>query len=82
MSSELKRALFLWIQETGIPPPIALSSEHVNDNGIYLLENGEDCLIYVGNSVNPDVLQKLFGFSSVDQIPTQVISYTGWVHLI
>lgn len=64
---------FLWMQETGIPPPIPLSSEHVSDDGIYLLENGEDCLIYVGNSVNPDITQKLFGFSSVGEIPSQVV---------
>ena len=54
---------------------IPLSSEHVNDAGIYLLENGEDCLIYIGNSVDSDILQQLFSFSSVDEIPTQVIIF-------
>jgi protein transport protein SEC24 len=44
----------------------------VNDNGVYLLENGQDVSIYIGNSVNPDILQKLFGISSVAEIPTQV----------
>ncbi|GFP82423.1 protein transport protein sec24-like cef [Phtheirospermum japonicum] len=47
-----------------IPTPIPLNSEHLSDEGIYLLENGEDCLIYVGNSVQPNILQKLFGISS------------------
>nr|KAJ0207773.1 hypothetical protein LSAT_V11C500280400 [Lactuca sativa] len=56
-----------------IPPPIPLSSEHVSDEGIYLLENGEDCLVYVGSSVDPDVTQKLFGISSVGEIPTQFV---------
>ncbi|KAJ0745650.1 putative Zinc finger, Sec23/Sec24-type, sec23/Sec24, trunk domain, sec23/Sec24, helical [Helianthus annuus] len=60
-------------KETGIPPPIPLSSEHVSDDGIYLLENGEDCLIYVGSSVDPDIMQKLFGFSSVSEIPSQFV---------
>ncbi|KAK1417403.1 hypothetical protein QVD17_26530 [Tagetes erecta] len=60
-------------KESGIPPPIPLSSEHVSDDGIYLLENGEDCLIYVGNSVNPDITQKLFGFSSAGEIPSQFV---------
>ncbi|KAI7725657.1 hypothetical protein M8C21_001682, partial [Ambrosia artemisiifolia] len=60
-------------KETGIPPPIPLSSEHVSDDGIYLLENGEDCLIYVGNSVDPDITQNLFGISSVGEIPSQVV---------
>jgi len=59
-----------------VPAAIPLSSEHVTDEGIYLLENGDDALIYVGNSVDADILSKLFGTSSVDEIPTQVI----WFH--
>lgn len=59
-----------------MPAAIPLSSEHVTDEGIYLLENGDDALIYVGNSVDADILSKLFGTSSVDEIPTQVI----WFH--
>uniref|UniRef100_A0A2K2ABR8 Transport Sec24 family protein n=1 Tax=Populus trichocarpa TaxID=3694 RepID=A0A2K2ABR8_POPTR len=57
-----------------IPPALALSSEYVSEDGIYLLENGQDGLIYIGNSVNSDTLQKLFGLSSVAEIPTQ---YSG-----
>ncbi|KAJ6974570.1 hypothetical protein NC653_030623 [Populus alba x Populus x berolinensis] len=56
-----------------IPPALPLSSEYVNDNGVYLLENGQDVSIYIGNSVNPDILQKLFGISSVAEIPTQYV---------
>ncbi|XP_052206582.1 protein transport protein Sec24-like At4g32640 [Diospyros lotus] len=61
------------IDGSPIPPVIPLSSEHVSDDGIYLLENGEDCLIYIGNSVDPDIIQQLFGISSVDDIPTQFV---------
>ncbi|XP_031488075.1 protein transport protein Sec24-like At4g32640 isoform X1 [Nymphaea colorata] len=63
-------------QETNdslMPPPLPLSSEHITDNGIFLLENGEDCLVYIGNSVNPDILQQLFGVSSVDSISNQFL---------
>lgn len=56
-----------------IPPSIPLSSEHVSDSGIYLLENGNDAFIYIGNSVAPDIMQQLFGVPSVDQIPTQFV---------
>ncbi|XAR67803.1 hypothetical protein NMG60_11002716 [Bertholletia excelsa] len=56
-----------------VPPAIPLSSEHVSDDGIYLLENGEDCLIYIGNSVDPNIMQQLFGISSIDEIPTQFV---------
>ncbi|KAG6773338.1 hypothetical protein POTOM_020608 [Populus tomentosa] len=54
-----------------IPSALALSSEYVSEDGIYLLENGQDGLIYIGNSVTSDTLQKLFGISSVAEIPTQ-----------
>ncbi len=51
---------------------IPLSSEHVSDEGIYLLENGEDCLIYIGNMVDSNILQQLLGISPADEFPTQV----------
>ncbi|KAL4571843.1 hypothetical protein LXL04_018608 [Taraxacum kok-saghyz] len=56
-----------------IPVAIPLSSEQVSESGIYLLENGEDCLVYVGSSVDPDITRQLFGISSVDEIPTQFV---------
>ncbi|XP_043719097.1 protein transport protein Sec24-like At4g32640 isoform X2 [Telopea speciosissima] len=56
-----------------IPPSKPLFSENIIDDGIFLLENGEDCLIYVGNSVNSDILQQIFGISSVDEIPAQFV---------
>ncbi|XP_049355011.1 protein transport protein Sec24-like At4g32640 [Solanum verrucosum] len=60
-------------EESLIPHPIPLSSEYINDNGIYLLENGEDCLIYVGNSADPSVMHQLLGISSVEQVPAQFV---------
>ncbi|KAG8388134.1 hypothetical protein BUALT_Bualt02G0094300 [Buddleja alternifolia] len=59
------------LDDSIIPTPIPLSTEHITDEGIYLLENGEDCLIYVGNSVQPNILQQLFGISSVEEISNQ-----------
>ncbi|CAO2841330.1 unnamed protein product [Amaranthus hypochondriacus] len=56
-----------------IPFVIPLSSEHVNDEGIYLLENGEDALVYVGNSVDPSILQSVFGTTSIDEVPIQFV---------
>ncbi|KAJ7979721.1 Protein transport protein Sec24-like [Quillaja saponaria] len=56
-----------------VPPVIPLSKEHVNEERIYLLENGQDCLIYIGNMVASDILQKLLGISLVDEIPTQFV---------
>lgn len=71
-------AFYNWLnfgqQETEgiLPPAIPLSSEHVTDDGIYLLETGEDCLIYIGNSVDPDITRQLLGISSAEEIPSQV----------
>ncbi|URD93670.1 protein transport protein Sec24-like [Musa troglodytarum] len=59
--------------ESLLPPSIPLSSEHINDDGIYLLENGEDGLIYIGNMANPETLQQIFGVSSVDGLPSQLV---------
>ncbi|WCJ18657.1 Sec23/Sec24 protein transport family protein [Euphorbia peplus] len=59
--------------DTLIPQALPLSSEHVSDDGIYLLENGQDGLIYIGNSVSSSMLQQLFGISSVDEIPAQFV---------
>lgn len=61
-------------EESVIPSFLPLSSEHISDEGIYLLENGHDCLIYVGDSVSPDIVRKIFGVSTVDEIPHLVIS--------
>ncbi|XP_050372274.1 protein transport protein Sec24-like At4g32640 [Argentina anserina] len=59
--------------ESPIPPVIPLSSEHVSDDGIYLLENGEDCLIYIGSLVDSGTLQQLFGVNTADELPTQFV---------
>jgi hypothetical protein len=56
-----------------LPAGLALSSEHLSDEGVYLLENGEDALIYVGGMVNPDILRELFGSPSLESVPSQVI---------
>jgi protein transport protein SEC24 len=59
--------------ESIIPPALPLTSENISDEGIYLLENGEDALIYIGNSVDSNILQQLFGCSSVDEISSQFV---------
>ncbi|XP_014513552.1 protein transport protein Sec24-like At4g32640 [Vigna radiata var. radiata] len=57
-------------EDSVIPAFLPLSSEHISDDGIYLLENGHDCLIYVGDSVNHDIVRKLFGVATIDEVPT------------
>ncbi|XP_047940906.1 protein transport protein Sec24-like At4g32640 isoform X2 [Salvia hispanica] len=61
------------LDDSIIPVPIPLSSEHIATEGIYLLENGVDCLIYLGDNVQPNILQQMFGISSLEDIPNQFI---------
>jgi len=56
-----------------IPSPLTLNSENIHDDGVYLLENGEDGFIYVGNSVNPVTLEQIFGVSSLAGVPNQLV---------
>ena len=63
------------LDDSIIPVPIPLSSEHIATEGIYLLENGVDCLIYLGDNVQPNILQQMFGISSLEDIPNQVLPY-------
>ncbi|KAL1541771.1 Protein transport protein Sec24B [Salvia divinorum] len=58
-------------EDSIIPAIIPLSNMHISDEGIYLLENGIDCLVYVGASVQQNVLTQLFGISSVEEISNQ-----------
>ncbi|KAF7064238.1 hypothetical protein CFC21_070608 [Triticum aestivum] len=56
-----------------IPNPLTLNSENIQDNGIYLLENGEDGFIHVGNAVNPATLEQIFGFSFLAGAPNLLV---------
>lgn len=62
------------LDDSIIPTAIPLSSEHIAADGIYLLENGVECLIYIGENVEPNILQQLFGISSLEEISNQVLN--------
>jgi hypothetical protein len=53
-----------------LPPVVPLSSENLDHDGIFLLETGEDAFLYVGKQASPEVLYKLFGVRSVDEVVT------------
>ncbi|KAG4112678.1 hypothetical protein ERO13_D13G176500v2 [Gossypium hirsutum] len=56
---------------SAIPPILPLSSEFVSEEGIYLLENGVNGLIYIGSLVDSNIVRQLFGFSTVEETPSQ-----------
>ncbi|XP_024381127.1 protein transport protein SEC24 C [Physcomitrium patens] len=51
-----------------LPSTLSLSSENLELDGIYLLENGEDALLYVNSQASREVLHQLFGVCSVDEL--------------
>ncbi|GBG63774.1 hypothetical protein CBR_g39318 [Chara braunii] len=51
-----------------LPLPVHLSSERLDHEGVFLLENGEDAYIWVGKGASTDLLYQLFGVRSVDEI--------------
>ncbi|CAM0950023.1 unnamed protein product [Alopecurus aequalis] len=60
-------------EDSLIPNPLTLNSENIQDDGIYLLENGEDGFIYVGNAVNTATLEQIFGLPSLAGVPNQLV---------
>lgn len=51
-----------------LPPTLSLSSENLEHDGIYLLENGEDAMLYVNSQASREVLYQIFGVHSIDEL--------------
>ncbi|CAM6106579.1 unnamed protein product [Calypogeia fissa] len=51
-----------------LPPVVPLSSENLDQDGIFLLETGEDAYLYVGKQAGVEFVQQLFGVNSVDEV--------------
>ncbi|XP_045520158.1 protein transport protein Sec24A isoform X1 [Pieris brassicae] len=53
------------------PPRLQLTSERINLNGAYLLDDGETMVIYVCNAVSPAFLSEIFGVAAFSQLPDE-----------
>jgi protein transport protein SEC24 len=51
-----------------LPKVVPLSSENLDQDGIFLLENGEDGFLYVGMQASPDIVHQLFGVQSAEEM--------------
>jgi protein transport protein SEC24 len=51
-----------------LPKVVPLSSENLDNDGIFLLENGEDGFFYVGRQASSEILRQLFGVQSVEEV--------------
>lgn len=51
----------------GVDVPIALppTSENLSSQGVFLLDSGEDLLLYVGRGVSEEVMRELFGVTEL-----------------
>ncbi|XP_038210200.1 protein transport protein Sec24A [Zerene cesonia] len=56
------------------PPRMQLTSERINLNGAYLLDDGETMMIYVCNAVSPAFLSEVFGVTAFSQLPDEAMS--------
>ncbi|WFD31439.1 COPII coat Sec23p-Sfb3p heterodimer component [Malassezia sp. CBS 17886] len=56
------------LKVTQYPHPMRPSFARMEAHGAYLLENGEWCLLWLGASVSPQLLEDLYGVSSLDEI--------------
>jgi protein transport protein SEC24 len=52
-----------------MPPRMNLSSEKLNRDGVFMIENGLEILIWIGRSVNPGILGAIFGQQNLDLVP-------------
>merc|ERR1719210_388141 len=57
---------------TDIPGPIRCTIEKVNENGVYLLDNGIYLFLYVGLAADPSFIQDVFGVSTAAQINVEM----------
>ncbi|XP_033744553.1 protein transport protein Sec24C-like isoform X2 [Pecten maximus] len=51
-----------------MPRSIRCSAERLQDNGVYLLENGISMFMWIGHNVDPHWIQEIFGVQSAAQV--------------
>ena len=65
-----------------LPATIHLSIDSLSSDGIYLLDNSVDFYIWVGRQANSNILNSLFGVSSLENVdPATVVLQTSGDHL-
>jgi protein transport protein SEC24 len=51
-----------------LPPQLPLSADQLSHEGIFLIEDGDQMLMWIGTGVAPDALRGLFGVPAVNQL--------------
>lgn len=53
-----------------LPDSLNLTKDSMTQDGIYLLEDGEAMLIWIGRAADPNMLQAVFGNGNIDELDT------------
>merc|ERR1719343_1172463 len=56
-----------------LPEMLNLTSESMSQDGIYLMEDGEMMIMWIGRSADPGILQANFGATSFDELDTNAV---------
>ncbi|KAJ3107060.1 COPII subunit [Phlyctochytrium planicorne] len=57
-----------------MPPLLNLSSEKLERNGLYLLDNSQEVFIWLGRAIAPELVQMIFDRPSYDAVPAGKVS--------
>lgn len=53
-----------------LPDQLNLTKDSMTQDGIYLLEDGETMLVWIGRAADPNTLQQVFGNGNIDELDT------------
>nr|CDP95043.1 BMA-SEC-24.2, isoform a [Brugia malayi] len=58
------------------PPRLHLSFEHINRNGVYLLDTGSYVYVYISSNVEASIIKRLFGVNTFERIDDEASLFT------
>ena len=57
-----------------LPPMQNLSADRLQSDGVFMLENSLECVVWIGRATSPQVLQALFGIPSLDEVDFNTVA--------
>jgi len=60
---------------TILPPMLNLTTESMTPDGVFLLEDGMEMLMWIGRSIDPNICSQIFGISSLDELDCEFAEY-------
>ena len=59
--------------DDGIPLAVRCSEDKLQDNQVFILENGVSMFLWIGQAVDPTLIQNVFGAQSAAQIDIDLV---------